>query len=246
MSDTSPLIPKGSLLEEQAKSRPHLRIAVCIVAVHLVFLGGLLMQGCKRDEPTDTAGVQLPTLDPTNLFDPAELQTLTNPLAAEGIGEPGPSQEQSDVGFGGNEFPGGLQEMPGVIPPEAPLEPEPAPPTGMQEYKVEAGDYFLKIARKFNVSVSDIAQANPGVDSTKLQIGQTLKIPSGAATPTPLVPNAAPPSGTGIYTVKKGDTLTRIAANHGTTVAELKRMNGLVMDRIIINQKLKVPVPAQQ
>ena len=49
MNNPNPLIPQGSLLEQQAKSKPHLRIALFIVAVHVVFLGLLLMQGCKRE-----------------------------------------------------------------------------------------------------------------------------------------------------------------------------------------------------
>src|SRR5947207_2487783 len=35
MNNPNPLIPQGSLLEQKAQSRPHLRIAIAIVAVHL-------------------------------------------------------------------------------------------------------------------------------------------------------------------------------------------------------------------
>src|SRR5213596_3628705 len=50
MNNPNPLIPQGSLLEQKARSRPHLRIAIAIVAVHLVFLGGLLIQGCGKED----------------------------------------------------------------------------------------------------------------------------------------------------------------------------------------------------
>src|ERR1051325_6090835 len=52
MNNPNPLIPQGSLLKQKAKSKPHLRVAYIIVGVHLVFLGGLLIQGCKRVDPT--------------------------------------------------------------------------------------------------------------------------------------------------------------------------------------------------
>src|ERR1043165_2832348 len=52
MNNQNPLIPQGSLLEQKAKTKPHLRVAYVIVAVHLVFLGGLLIQGCKKEDPT--------------------------------------------------------------------------------------------------------------------------------------------------------------------------------------------------
>ena len=47
--------------------------------------------------------------------------------------------------------------------------------------------------------------------------------------------------GTGkTVTVRKGDTLSQIAARNGTTVAKLRRANGLKGDRIKPNQKLKI------
>lgn len=45
----------------------------------------------------------------------------------------------------------------------------------------------------------------------------------------------------GAYTVKKGDTLFSIARTHGTTVAELTRLNGLTGTSIEIGQTLRLP-----
>ena len=44
-----------------------------------------------------------------------------------------------------------------------------------------------------------------------------------------------------LYVVKSGDTLTRIARVHGTTVKALKSANGLENDRLIVGAKLKIP-----
>ncbi len=44
-----------------------------------------------------------------------------------------------------------------------------------------------------------------------------------------------------IYMVKSGDSLTRIAKAHGTTVKALKAANGLKSDRIVVGKKLKIP-----
>ena len=43
------------------------------------------------------------------------------------------------------------------------------------------------------------------------------------------------------YTVKSGDTLGKIAKKHGTTVAAVKKANGLRSDMIKPGQKLKIP-----
>lgn len=45
----------------------------------------------------------------------------------------------------------------------------------------------------------------------------------------------------GAYTVQRGDTLYRIAINHGTTVSRLKSTNGLVSDIIQPGQQLTLP-----
>lgn len=59
---------------------------------------------------------------------------------------------------------------------------------------------------------------------------------------TPVKPSTAPsaPLGLYTYTVKKGDTLWRIAQAHSTTVDRIKKDNGLKSDEIVVGQKLKV------
>jgi phosphate transport system substrate-binding protein len=53
---------------------------------------------------------------------------------------------------------------------------------------------------------------------------------------------ATPPAGfSQTYVVKKGDNLYGIASHFGTTVAELKRINGLKDNNIRVGQKLKIP-----
>lgn len=51
---------------------------------------------------------------------------------------------------------------------------------------------------------------------------------------------AAPVAQAATYTVQKGDTLSKIATAHGTTVASLKQWNSLQEDTIFVNQQLIV------
>jgi LysM repeat protein len=48
-----------------------------------------------------------------------------------------------------------------------------------------------------------------------------------------------------LYEVKSGDYLWKIAATYGTTVTDLKLINGLQSDLILVGQKLRVPVMYQ-
>jgi LysM repeat protein len=45
------------------------------------------------------------------------------------------------------------------------------------QYVIKAGDTFGKIAGQFNTTISAIQAANPGVDPSRLQIGQKIKLP---------------------------------------------------------------------
>ena len=48
---------------------------------------------------------------------------------------------------------------------------------GPDEYVIKSGDTFAKIARTQGFSLSDLQSVNPGVDSSKLKIGQKIKLP---------------------------------------------------------------------
>jgi LysM repeat protein len=113
-------------------------------------------------------------------------------------------------------------------------------------YTVVSGDSFYKIAKAHSISVRALADANPGVDSARLKIGQTLQVPLGPGTATAA---SAPSTGLAsttsrprsLYVVKSGDTLSSIAKAKGTTVKALKAANGLSSDRVVAGRKLKIP-----
>ncbi len=53
--------------------------------------------------------------------------------------------------------------------------------------------------------------------------------------------SAASSASDGSYVVKSGDTLTRIASNHGVSVSALKAANGMSKEMIRVGQKLTIP-----
>jgi len=131
----------------------------------------------------------------------------------------------------------------------------PAPePSAAKQYAVAKGDSFYKIAKANGVSVKALGDSNPGVDSTKLKVGQVLQLPAGAesgstistSAPAPAAATASQSPATtskaaAHYIVKSGDSLRRIARTHGTTVQAIKAANSLTSDRIAAGQDLKLP-----
>ena len=99
-------------------------------------------------------------------------------------------------------------------------------------YTVQKGDTLYQIARKFNVTVTSLAQANNLNNSNRLSIGMELTIPTENGN--------LPLTTTNIYIVQKGDTLTSIANRFQTTIAALKQNNKLIKDTIYVGQKLYV------
>ena len=71
-------------------------------------------------------------------------------------------------------------------------------------------------------------------------IARKLGGTSGGTADKPAEPTT--PAAAGTYTVKSGDTLSRIAAAHGTTVAKLVEINGIKNQNLIrVGQVLRLP-----
>ncbi|WP_428559330.1 MAG: GDSL-type esterase/lipase family protein [Solidesulfovibrio sp. DCME] len=59
-----------------------------------------------------------------------------------------------------------------------PAQPAPKVKLSGKTYAVKKGDTVNGIARKLGVPAADLAAANPGVDSTRLSLGQSLRVPA--------------------------------------------------------------------
>ncbi|MEW6334784.1 MAG: NlpC/P60 family protein [Thermodesulfobacteriota bacterium] len=103
-------------------------------------------------------------------------------------------------------------------------------------YQVQPGDTLFDISKRMGVSLKHLKKANL-LRSTKLKPGQTLVIPEARPANSPIT---AKPSKTSreTYTVRKGDTLSRIARKTGTTVAMLSDLNHLQDSRLNIGMRL--------
>jgi LysM repeat protein len=132
--------------------------------------------------------------------------------------------------------------LPPVQPPLAVVPPS-VTEAATAEYVVVKGDTLAKIAKKSGVTLKALQAANPGVEPTKLKVGQKLSVPASTAA-APAVSIGAS-GGEGTYTVKSGDTLTKVAKAHGTTVKAIESENNLTTTKIKVGQKLKIPAKAE-
>jgi LysM repeat protein len=242
MNTPNPLVPQGSLLEQQkSKGKSNLLFAVLtIAAIHVVLFGGLLIQGCKPETKLrDTAANELTNASAQP--DPNTFITNTPPI-------PDINPPTMPATYAATNLP--ITTPPVVTPlvPATPLESV----AGTKEYKVAKGDSFYKIGKDHGVSMAAVAKANPGVEATKLKAGQVIQIPASGATP------AAPASAAGgmesaslatesaaatVYVVKPNDNLTKVGKSHGTTAKAIRALNHLKTDRLSVGQKLKLPAP---
>lgn len=261
MSTPNPLIPQGSLQNKAGRGTSNVRIAVAtIVGIHVVFFGGLLLQGCKRDvqvaqdEPeTNTSTMPTYTLPPlTNSASdlyyssgsplPGEETNLASTPTNKGVSSPGRYEPLYPTGTP-TQATAYTRPTTGASGSGFGASPEPA----MKEYTVVRGDSFYKIAKDHNTTIKALTEANPNIEPTRLQIGAKIKIPvepaagSSAAASSGVTGQTTSAGNGTTYTVKSGDTLTGIAQRHGTTVSAIRSANGLRTSRLLVGQKLKIP-----
>lgn len=98
-------------------------------------------------------------------------------------------------------------------------------------YVVKSGDTLGKIAKKYGTTVAKLASLNGIKNVNKIYVGEKIKV-SGTVKAT---------NTKKYYTVKRGDTVSEIAAKYSTTVTKIKAWNKLAnVNRIYVGEKLRV------
>jgi membrane-bound lytic murein transglycosylase D len=106
-------------------------------------------------------------------------------------------------------------------------------------YTVRRGDSLSKIARKYNVKQSELVALNNLRSRHRIRAGQVLALPDKPGARAPLA-RVEPPAD-GVYHVRRGDTISRIATRFGLTETSLVAMNGLRnRNQIAVGQRLMV------
>lgn len=201
----------GSSTRKKSMGSP-LVVAV-VVALHIAAAGSVMfIQGCRSTEPR----VEPP---PAPVMPPRTAPPSTGLAPLAPVPAPGSSMEQ----------------------------PVAMPVSEIRTYTIRKGDSLSKIASRYGVSYRELADLNGIKDANKIKIGQELVLPAHASKsasvssskPAPRKPVVG--ASAGKYVVKPGDSLSVIAVAHGVKTADLKAVNGLTSDRILVGQKLAIP-----
>jgi membrane-bound lytic murein transglycosylase D len=129
---------------------------------------------------------------------------------------------------------------------------DPSELVAFKRHSVRRGETLAAVARKYNIPRTELAVANGLGTRARLRTGQTLIIPrapsvalassssstAARADVQRAARNTAPKTVT--YRVKKGDTLSQIAARHDVSVTELKRWNKLSSNNLRIGARLTI------
>jgi LysM repeat protein len=221
-----------------------LQIAGAVVAVHvLAFLFIFASPGCSsapRNIPTPDAtapaGGAIAPAPVAVTYAPSPVDLGTPPVGAPGRAEPTRPGSPNAAAI-------------------APARPAVEDVTPAATYTVARGDSLWSIAKRNNLSVTELARANNLSTGATLKPGQKLIVPGKAPAPQDLAAAAAPapavkaaearPSRTAeavTHTVQAGESLGTIARKYQVTVAELAAANTITDPaKIRAGQQLVIP-----
>lgn len=150
------------------------------------------------------------------------------------------------------------------LPPKKARKPQPKKrqaPAETSTHIIKKGESFWSIAALYGIEMDDIAAANPKLNPKKLHVGGKLIIPGAAerkerAAKAPKNVKrsekrakktvAKLENEEGVYIVRNGDSLSRIAARHHVKVSALAAANNINVDQMLrIGQKLVIPKPGK-
>jgi len=227
----------------------------CVLGLHFGVIAVLLIQpGCRTTQPPTQTYTQERTIKSSVQGASRSTSEGLIPATRSGDGLDGAFNAGFDDGryapdSSGNEF--------GEFDRVAPLAPLPSGTqtvdvagASFETYTVKKGDNLWSIAKRYDVSLNELYAANGLNKNSVLRIGQQIQIPveGGAAAVNTVSADTYQPTslnqGSADYTVKRGDTLSKIAKQYDTSVRAIKAANGKTSDLIRVGETLVIPVGA--
>lgn len=241
------------LVEDRHNSTTIVRLIIGLLLIHLIVIGGVILRGkIKSGEagPIAEATITAPPapvapatpVEPVNDVLPQPVDgPVANPVRTEVATTGHITQAPTEPAVVATEpeivTPVVVEEVAAEpVEPPAPVAEATAAPAPAQQavdkHLVATGDTLYAIAAQYKVSVAAIRKANPSLRDTTIICGTYLNIPvsadsdAGRRIAAQQAADAATEAAK-LYTIKRGDTLARIARKHKTTVAKLMQLNNI-------------------
>ena len=193
-------------------------------------LAAVLMAGCATSRPPRQVGPPAEPIMPPQVQGFKQTELPTEVLIVEEPLLNIPAPQPAEI----------------VMPAAAPA---PQPRNGTP-YTIRKGESLSAIAVRNKMSWRELADYNYITNPNHIRSGQVILIPNRGApaatntrtVATPVVPSTPAVSSNGkTYVVQSGDSLSVVARRYGTSVKNLKAVNGLNSDRLLVGQVLKLP-----
>ncbi|KGX90251.1 peptidase P60 [Pontibacillus halophilus JSM 076056 = DSM 19796] len=119
-------------------------------------------------------------------------------------------------------------------------------PATTSTYMVQSGDTLSKIASMHSTSVSKLLELNPSItNGNYIYVNQEINVSGQQTTTTTTTKKSTVTETTSEYTVKGGDSLSRIASKHGISLNEILSLNPQISNPSLIRVGQTVKVSGQ-
>jgi LysM repeat protein len=125
------------------------------------------------------------------------------------------------------------------------------------EHPVRTGETITGIAAAYGVDARELLAENDLRSPDQLEVGMILRLPgseprepvgaspsgtTGTTPPATLAPEREVETGaTRTHRVRRGETLAGISRAYGVSIADLRQVNGIRGDKILVGQTLRIP-----
>lgn len=110
---------------------------------------------------------------------------------------------------------------------------------GNEFHVVQGGQTYYSISKAYGLSIKDLLALNNLTESDRLKSGQKLRVRKADGETGSGTENSLP--GNQTHTVAPGETLFRIAQTYHTSIDDIKKLNNMSGNSVMVGQKIKIP-----
>ncbi|KAA6441667.1 LysM peptidoglycan-binding domain-containing protein [Dyadobacter flavalbus] len=116
--------------------------------------------------------------------------------------------------------------------------------SGSEFHTVQVGQTYYSISKSYGLTIKELLALNDLDDYDRLKTGQRLRVRKDTSSDVRKTQSSyqnTPSAGTQIHTVAAGESLFRIAQTYRTSVEDIKKLNNMSGNSVMVGQKLKIP-----